>query len=585
MSEGQHVGKWSAARTAAVACLTAMLVACGDAGHTVAATDDARAAAAEPTSALGSYLAARHAQQQRDYGLAAAYMGRTLADDPGNLDLVRRTFVLRLSEGRIDDAVPLARRIMDLDRNAALPATVLLLQEVKAGNFAAAVAHARSLPTDGAQRLLVPLLIAWCEMGQQHPAPALQALDALNDLRGAQALRDLHAAMLADYADHLDEAEQAYRKLLADQAQLSWRSVEIAGNFYERHQRGQEAQRLYQRLASGDQGGSVVQPALERIARGEVPARAIASPQQGVAEALFDIASILNQRETLDASLIYARLALDLRPDFSLGKMMVAEIQEDQQHKVEALALYRTIDPQSPLAWSAALRAAATLDALDRTDEAEAELKRMAAGRPQDPEPLVQLGDMLRGRSRFAEAVAAYDQAIARVGDVEPRHWRLFYSRAVALERSGQWPRAEADLRRALELQPDQPLVLNYLGYSWIDRGQNLDAALKMVQRAVELRPNDGYIVDSLGWAYYRLGEFGNATHILEHAIELLPEDPTINDHLGDAYWQSGRAAEARFQWRRALQFKPEAADVKTIETKLDRGPAKLPAGVSSRGG
>ena len=479
------------------------------------------------------------------------------------------------------------RRIVALDRNAGLAQIVLLLQEVKGGDFAAALQRARALPSDGAQRLSAPLLIAWCEVGMQHRAPALQALDALNDVRGVQTLRDLHAAMIADYADRIGEADEAYKKLLAGQAQPTWRAVEVAGNFYERHQRSEEARRLYEALAASDQGVAVVNPALQRIARGEVPPRIIASPQDGMAEALFDLASILDQRETLDASLIYARLALDLRPNFPLAQMLVAEIEEDQKHTAEALAVYRGIDGQSTLAWTARLRAALALDALERTDEAAGELKRMAAERPQDPEPLVELGDILRARSRFGDAVSAYDQAIARVEHPEPRHWRLYYSRAVALERSGQWPRAEADLRRALELQPEQPLVLNYLGYSWIDKGQNLEPALKMIQRAVELRPNDGYIVDSLGWAYYRLGDFGNATEILEHAIELLPEDPTVNDHLGDAYWQSGRVAEARFQWRRALQFKPEADEIKTIETKLDRGPAKPspPSGTSTRGG
>jgi tetratricopeptide (TPR) repeat protein len=539
-----------------------------------------------PSSALGSYLAARHAQQQRDYARAADYMGRALADDPENNDLVRRTFVLRVSEGRVDEAVPLARRIVALDRHAGLPQIVLLLQDVKAGDFAAAQQRAQSLPSDGAQRLSAPLLIAWCEVGLQHHAQALNALGALNDVRGVQTLHDLHAAMIADYADRIGDADEGYKKLLAGQAQPTWRTVEVAGNFYERHQRSAEARRLYDGLAASDQGMAVVAPALQRIARGEVPPRLIKSPQDGMAEALFDLASILDQRETLDASLIYARLALDLRPDFPLAQMLVAEIDEDQKHTAAALAVYRSIDAKSTLAWTARLRAAQALDALDRTDEAADELKRMAAERPQDPEPLVELGDILRGRSRFGDAVGAYDQAIARVDHAEPRHWRLYYSRAVALERSGQWPRAEADLRHALKLQPEQPLVLNYLGYSWIDKGQNLEAALKMIQRAVELRPNDGYIVDSLGWAYYRLGDFGNATQILEHAIELLPEDPTVNDHLGDAYWQSGRVAEARFQWRRALQFKPEADEIKTIETKLDRGPAaKPPSGTSTRGG
>ena len=587
MSDRQRMTTRARARHAIMAAMAASLAlaACSQSAPGMRSAAEPVAAPAAPMSALGSYLAARHAQQQRDYPRAAEYMSRTLTDDPDNNDLVRRTFVLRVSEGRVDEAVPLARRIVAQDHGAGLAQIVLILQDAKGGDFAAALQRARLLPSDGAQRLSAPLLIAWCEVGQQHRAQAAQALDALNDVRGVQTLRDLHAAMIADYADRIGEADEAYKKLIAGQAQPTWRAVEVAGNFYERHQRSQEARRLYEGLADSEQGLAVVQPALQRIARGDVPPRLISSPQDGMAEALFDLASILDQRETLDASLIYARLALALRPDFPLAQMLVAEIEEDQKHTAEALAVYRGIDGKSTLSWTARLRSAQALDILDRTDEAAGELKRMAAERPKDPEPLVELGDILRGRSRFGDAVDAYDQAIARVAHPEARHWRLFYSRAVALERAGQWPRAEADLRHALQLQPEQPLVLNYLGYSWIDKGQNLEAALKMIQRAVELRPNDGYIVDSLGWAYYRLGDFGNATQILEHAIELLPEDPTVNDHLGDAYWRSGRLAEARFQWRRALQFKPEADEIKTIETKLDRGPAaRPPSGTSTRG-
>ena len=587
MSDRQRMTTRARARHAIMAAMAASLAlaACSQSAPGMRSAAEPVAAPAAPMSALGSYLAARHAQQQRDYPRAAEYMSRTLADDPDNNDLVRRTFVLRVSEGRVDEAVPLARRIVAQDHGAGLAQIVLILQDAKGGDFAAALQRARLLPSDGAQRLSAPLLIAWCEVGQQHRAQAAQALDALNDVRGVQTLRDLHAAMIADYADRIGEADEAYKKLIAGQAQPTWRAVEVAGNFYERHQRSQEARRLYEGLADSEQGLAVVQPALQRIARGDVPPRLISSPQDGMAEALFDLASILDQRETLDASLIYARLALALRPDFPLAQMLVAEIEEDQKHTAEALAVYRGIDGKSTLSWTARLRSAQALDILDRTDEAAGELKRMAAERPKDPEPLVELGDILRGRSRFGDAVDAYDQAIARVAHPEARHWRLFYSRAVALERAGQWPRAEADLRHALQLQPEQPLVLNYLGYSWIDKGQNLEAALKMIQRAVELRPKDGYIVDSLGWAYYRLGDFGNATQILEHAIELLPEDPTVNDHLGDAYWRSGRLAEARFQWRRALQFKPEADEIKTIETKLDRGPAaRPPSGTSTRG-
>ena len=582
MSTTRRMAEGSIGRHAAALALAAVLAACAPSGPAADAADDGPAASASP---LGSYLAARHAQQVRDYSSAAMLMGHALDQDPDNFDLVRRTFLLRVSEGHVTEAVPLAQRIVDVDRNATLAQVVLLLQDVKDGNFAGAVKRARALPNDGAQQLATPLLVAWCEAGLERPAPALQALDALDALKGVQTLKELHAAMLADYVGRTDESDRNYKSAIADQQHLTWRTAELAGNFYERHQRSEDARRLYERVAAGDQGEEVAGQALARIARGELPPPIIASARDGVAEALFDLASILDQRETIDAALIYARLALDMRPDFPLAQMLIAEIAEDQQHVADALQLYRAIDPRSVLSWSARLRAATALDTLNRTDEAAAELHRMADERPKEPQPLVELGDILRGRSRFVEAIAAYDAAIGRVEHIEARHWRLYYSRAVALERASEWPRAEADLRHALDLQPDQPLVLNYLGYSWIDKGQNLEQGLKMVKRAVELRPNDGYIVDSLGWAYYRLHDFSSATQYLEHAIELLPEDPTVNDHLGDAYWQQGRATEARYQWRRALQFKPEADQAKTIENKLDRGLAKLPASSAMRGG
>jgi tetratricopeptide (TPR) repeat protein len=290
---------------------------------------------------------------------------------------------------------------------------------------------------------------------------------------------------------------------------------------------------------------------------------------------------VLNQRDTVDAALIYARLALEIEPNFALAQLLAGEIRDSEGRTDDALALYRSVDPNSPLSWSARLRAALALDTLDRTDEAVTALKAMAAERPNDEDCLVELGDVLRSHERYPEAAQAYDQAIARMPKGDENAWRLYYDRGVAFERSGQWPRAETDLQRALQLSPDQPLVLNYLGYSWIDKGQNLNDALKMIERAVELRPNDGYIVDSLGWAYYRLGQLPKATQYLERAIELLPEDPTINDHLGDVYWRDGRLSEARFQWRRALQFGPEPADAKTIETKLDRGLEKAPQAMS----
>jgi tetratricopeptide (TPR) repeat protein len=404
-------------------------------------------------------------------------------------------------------------------------------------------------------------------------------------MRGFEQLKAFHLALIDDYLGNVDGASEAYKKILAGAQQVNWRTADIAGRFFERHARAAEAKALYERfLRENRDNGDLVQPSLARIASGQIPAATVGTVKDGLAEALFDLASVLNQRDTQDLALVYARLALGLSPKYVLAQLLIAEIAEAEGRLSEALAVYRTVDPGSPLGWSARLRAAELLDQLDRTDEAVAELNKMAAERPDAAQPLIELGDILRGRNRFPEAVTAYDGAATRSEPLDGRSWSLLYSRGIALERSGQWPRAEADFLKALDLQKDQPLVLNYLGYSWVEKRQHLDQALKMIERAVELRPNDGYIVDSLGWAHFQLGDYPQATQYLEHAIELLPEDPTINDHLGDAYWRAGRLAEARYQWHRALQFQPEADEIKTIDAKLDKGLTEPPA-TGSRGG
>jgi Flp pilus assembly protein TadD len=224
------------------------------------------------------------------------------------------------------------------------------------------------------------------------------------------------------------------------------------------------------------------------------------------------------------------------------------------------------------------LRAAENLDDLERTDEAAKTLNAMAEEEPELADSLIRLGDIMRARERFVEAGTAYDRAYKRLGPLQSHHWTLLYARGIVLERTKQWDRAEADFLKALELSPDQPFVLNYLGYSWVDQGRHLDRAKRMIQKAVDLRPNDGYIVDSLGWAYFRLGEFANSVKEMERAVELMPEDPVLNDHLGDALWRVGRKLEARYQWNRVLILQPKDDLRVQIAGKLADGLPDVPA-------
>ncbi|MDE1973399.1 MAG: tetratricopeptide repeat protein, partial [Hyphomicrobiales bacterium] len=262
-----------------------------------------------------------------------------------------------------------------------------------------------------------------------------------------------------------------------------------------------------------------------------------------------------------------------------LALLSLADLYESLKKPELAIKAYERIPQSSPLHRNAAIQMATDLDALDRGDEAEKHLIALVKEFPDDQEAIMALGNVQRGHKKFAECADTYSKGVKALGTPEKSNWVLFYFRGICYERSHKWPESEADLKKALELFPDQPQVLNYLGYSWIDQGTNLDDGMSMIRRAVEQRPDDGYIVDSLGWANFRIHNYDEAVKDLERAIELKPEDPTINDHLGDAYWRVGRVLEAHFQWSHAKDAKPDPEDLPKIEEKLRVG---LPNDTSS---
>ena len=311
--------------------------------------------------------------------------------------------------------------------------------------------------------------------------------------------------------------------------------------------------------------------ALDDIRAGRAHVAALANPVEGAAEALAGIGAAVGQEGGTEVAFLYLRLALYLDPNIAggLAALSLGNLFDTNDQSDAAIAAYESISPEAPFHALGQLRAALALDRLDRTDEAEKAFKQAIAGNPDDVQSYISYGNMLRGRERFAEAAKVYEEAIGKIASPGPADWSLFYFRGIAYERTKQWPKAEADFKKALELSPDQPLVLNYLGYSWVDMGRNLEEAMAMIQKAVELRPNDGYIVDSLGWAHYRLGQYDKAVEELERAIGLKPDDPVINDHLGDAYWKTGRKLEAQFQWRHARDFGAEGEALELILRKI----------------
>lgn len=526
-------------------------------------------------TAAGTYLSGLIAEATGDLPAASAFLAQSLASDPNNPELLERALAVDLTAGRMDAAATLARRLNTLNPNAELAQTVLVTDEIAAGHPAAALLHVATMSDQAFGAYLKPLLAAWTDLANGRVDASLKALAPLQKMQGLQALYALHAALLLDVAGRPKDAAPHYQAALHDEP-TPLRTVALAANFDLRHGRRAEARALLAKAGANAPDGVLLDGIAAQAAAGKVPQPLVATARQGMAEALFDIASALQRQDTADIALPYARLALVLRPDLNLGHLLIADIMDNRGDPQAALDSLKQIKGDPDLGWIARLREASVLAELNLQDQAAALLTRMAAERPKRVDALAELGDLQRAAKHDKAAIAAYDQAIARLGKVDPRHWSLLYARALAYDKEKNWPKTEADLKHAVALAPNQPYLLNYLGYSWVDRGIHLAEAEKMIRHAVELRPTDGFIVDSLGAVRYKLGDYAGAVQILEKAVTLEPNDPVINEHLGDAYWQAGRRIEARFEWQRALGETKDAAQAATLKGKLADGLAPV---------
>ena len=553
---------------AAIALLTAVLPA-----QAANVLNDERTAPEEQVgSAYGKYLSGRYAQFVGDLDEAVLFYENTLAEESQNENVRYRAYRVFLRAGQIDRAAQLAVSITQNDRDGGLAPLVQLVAAVGTGDLAEAEALLDEIESRGFNSLLKPVAEAWIKAAQGNLDGAIGALEPLKENNGFRAFSAHHTALIYDNAGADADAEAAYRVAVENRETRSLRGIQAFTNFLVRKNRRVEAEATFNQYIANIGGNSLVEDARQALLKPGVPEAFVANSAEGFAEALYGASRALLQNNTRIVAGIYAQLAISLRSDFDAAHMLLGNIFESSQQWENANRAYRKVDTESELGWGARIRIANNLNRLDKTKEAMAMLRRMSNERRDRTDALVGLADMLRFERRWNEAVREYTRAIERVDELTEDHWTLLYSRGIALERSKKWNRAETDFLRALEFNPDQPLVLNYLGYSWVERGTHLDEARGMIEKAVDLRPRDGYIVDSLGWVLYQIGKYDEAVLHLERAILLRPDDAVINEHLGDAFWRVGRRAEARFQWERALIFEPDEDVVPVIEKKLKEG-------------
>jgi tetratricopeptide (TPR) repeat protein len=533
------------------------------------------------TSVSGSFLAARHAGTERDAGAAAAYYKSALRGDPRNTELLSRAFLAVLANGEVDEAVKLAERVLQADKNDRVARLVLGVRAIKQKQYPAARQQLAQSIRGPITDLAATLLSSWT---QASPTESKAAIDSIDKLAGPEwynLFKNLHAGLILDVVGQRKEALKRFER--AHQLDPSaLRIVQAYGSELSRQGNKEESLKVYRAFDELLPHHPLIVDAMNDINAGKRIPAIVDSPQAGAAEVLYGLGAALGRRGGEDLGLIYLQLALYLAPNHPMALLSLADLYEGVKKYDLAIKIYERVPPTSPMARNAQIQRAIVLDSLDRTDEAKPVLEKLIEDNPADQEAITALGNIQRGRKQFAECGDTYSKGIDAVGKAEKSNWVIFYFRGICYERSKQWPKAEADMQKALELSPEQPLVLNYLGYSWVDQGVKLDEGMKMIQRAVEQRADDGYIVDSLGWAYFRIGNYEESVKHLEHAVELKPEDPTINDHLGDAYWKIGRVLEARFQWSHARDLKPEPEDLAKIEVKLKSGLGDEPAAAAA---
>lgn len=521
-------------------------------------------------SATGNFLAGQQALTDLRTDQAATYLYNAAQLDWDNPALVERAFLALAADGQIDRAADVAKHLIELEPRSQLPYMVLATQALKERRYQAAIDRLEPLGTDNFTGITGAILRAWAYVGDNDFAESEKTLAPLAET-GLEDFLVVHRALMADVAGKNDEAI-ALAKRAYEADPFVARVVEAYTRMLGNAARFSDAQEAIDNFASQGYQHPLVDIVAKSISAKQRPGKIAPNVQAGAAEMFHGIGIALASDGSNDLGLVFLRLGLYLDPNADVISLSLGQLLDSADQHEAANAVYDRIPATSPMKPSAVVRVATNLDAIGEREEAIRRLGNIVATRPNDLDAVSVLGDLQRTDEQYAEAAATYTKALDIVGGDHPTDWRFYYLRGISYERNKEWKKAETDFQKALDLSPEQPQVLNYLGYTWVDMGINLDEALAMIQKAVEAQPTDGYIVDSLGWAFYRLDRIEEAVLVLEQAVQLRPNDPEINDHLGDAYWKAGRKLEAKFQWRIAASVDEQGNVRERVADKLVNG-------------
>jgi len=521
------------------------------------------------SSPSGNFLAGQQAFKGLSTTVAADSLMQAASSQWNNPGVLERGFAALIADGRIADAEIMAKDMLELAPTNSLAKLVLATVALKERRYSSVITQLEDMGLADFVDISAVILRSWARVGQSRLDKAMREMEQL----GTGGLEDFlvfHKALMADVAGDPSAIEFA---------RISYENEPFLGRMVEFYTRvlgnaGQNKAALavlddFEKEGLSHPSVSFVRGELEA---GRLPGKYAATINEGASELFQGIGVALGREGTTDIAMVFLQLGLYLNPKADTISLTMAQFLEDAHRYEAANDIYHSIRDDSVFKADAIVGIARNMDAMGDRAGAIKQLKAIVFDDPTNLEAFTSLGNLLRLDEQFADAAYAYSRAIDIVGGDHPRDWRFFYLRGIVNDRRGEWPLAEQDFLKALQLNPTQPQVLNYLGYSWVEKGINLREALAMIEQAVSTNPRDGYIVDSLGWAQFQMNNFEIAVSILEQAVRLSPNDPEINDHLGDAYWRVGRKNEARFQWNITVSVDDSGDIAADAQLKLENG-------------
>ncbi|NBX04142.1 MAG: tetratricopeptide repeat protein [Alphaproteobacteria bacterium] len=519
--------------------------------------------AAQPARGLGEYLSGRFARSHGDGGNAQQYLQKAHTEDPKNLAIAAQLRDSLIQEGKIDEAIKVAQSSYQFSKKEAISNLLLALQAVKKNDFVAAAKFFEGSADETAGQLWLPLVNGWVDVGRGALKKPLTVEGLSATVGSARTVANYHLGLINAAAGFTDAAAENFANAVDEPTNPPARVMNAILQFNSKNKSPKALEKLTQ---------AYLQTHPEYVTDTSEPF--VDSPASGVSEVLFTMATIALRAQMPRDTVVYLQLALYAKPEFPIASVMLGSAYEQLKDYEKSNAAFAKVPQGNEYYTQVQQYIAGNLNNMGKTTEALAMLDQMITG-DKAADALMTKGDLLRSHKRFAEANDVYTQALAKLPEKHPMRWAVYFALGVCNERLGKWNDAEKNLQKALAINPNQPDVLNYLGYGWLERGEHLDEARGMLEKAVKARPNDPQIVDSMGWALYLSGRHQEAVPYMEKAVELLPGDPEVNSHLGDVYWRVGRKNEAKFQWERALTFNPDAKLEEVLQKKLKDG---LPA-------